>query len=167
MAPARLATQAHHQISPFFRAKLHIHFERMKLIKAIRTPLVYRSYVTITLLLCPPFYGAYYSFVTGNIPDSAAHAGFVFALLLALLSLLILSLISSIQESMEDPFVSRYQGDRVFWDDEMKLTSSKILVSYFARNDIRFNEDEEVFDFAFSSSNLPSEIKAITTAAAS
>lgn len=93
-----------------FISMLQINLETLLMIKVKRTPGLARSFTRTSVLCSIFFYGAYYSFVAGNlVTDNAATTGVPFATMLSLLSTIIILGTITIHRTLEDPFHHRHR----------------------------------------------------------
>jgi len=94
-------------------------FEGLLMIKTYRTPNIARAFIRCTVLVCPIFYGPYFSWVSGTI-GNGAQTNFAFALCLTILTVFVLLGLVHVQRVMEDPFLSDFPGDSIDMREELE-----------------------------------------------
>lgn len=85
-------------------------FEKLLQIKNYRTPTQLRGFVRVFIVMVPPFYGPYYSWVMGNNPGQPLEVDLPFSLLLSFVMTVILISLVAVYRTFEDPFIGGY-GD--------------------------------------------------------
>lgn len=99
---------------------MHIEMERVQLLKQYRTPQSAREFVTAHLFVCPIFWGLYFA----NI--GVQEAGFVFAILLCVVSVLVAHLLTHMMRAMEDPFVPDVHKENIQVQRELGDTVDRL-----------------------------------------
>jgi len=106
---------------------LQMEFESLVMIKTYRTTNIARSFVRITMLVCPAFYGPYFAYVARSSGGSAGEAAWtifslVYAVLLSLVTTFVLQGLVKVQRALEDPFVSPFVGEAIALAEEEEET---------------------------------------------
>jgi len=105
---------------------MHIYVEQLQMIKEYRTTNIARSFVRVYLLLCPAMYGAYFSFVSGNIVDGAATGSLPYAICLCVASIILIVVMVNLERAMEDPFTTNFRGDSIDVAAELQDTNERL-----------------------------------------
>ena len=101
-----------------FNYFLQANFESVLMTKTYRTPNIARAFIRCAALICPIFYGPYFSWVAGTI-GNGGQTNFAFALCLTVLTVGILLSLVHVQRTMEDPFLGEFPGDSIDLKDEL------------------------------------------------